>query len=180
MLMKKSDESALVKHWRIHHGDREDAPRYSFSLVGRHKTATERQLKEALMIEDENPDSLMNSKTEYGRNSVVRQTVQFDGRQFGGDRVNNTVLEASRDRGRCRQRETDAAQTVTPRDTLGDSRQINQPLTDKAQFPVLSSYVSQTDPETNRNNKRRKMMSKPKEIVFASNDIRCWTKPSNV
>ena len=145
MLMKKSEESALVKHWSIHHGDREDAPRYSFSLVGRHKTATERQLKEALMIEDENPDSLMNSKTEYGRNSVVRQTVQFDGRQFGGDRVNNTVLEASRDRGRCRQRETDAAQTVTLIDTLGEGRQISHPLTEKAQFPAPSGYVSWTD-----------------------------------
>ena len=31
-------------------------------------------------------------KTEYGRNSVVRQTAEYDGRQYGGDKKAETGL----------------------------------------------------------------------------------------
>ena len=71
MLRRKADTSALVKHWEEEHQERQDAPDFSYNLLGRHNSATERQLREALALANTMVDILLNSKTEFARNSVV-------------------------------------------------------------------------------------------------------------
>ena len=58
-----------------------DPPHFLFHLKGVHKTATERQLREALRIQYCEADILLNSKTEYGRNSLVTLTTEEEERR---------------------------------------------------------------------------------------------------
>ena len=55
-----------------HHPDMKDPPSYSFKIIKRHKTCLERQLHEALAIENMKPDYIMNAKSEWGRNRIPR------------------------------------------------------------------------------------------------------------
>ena len=70
-------DSAMVKHWKNFHGE-EQAPSFSVKVVSKHRSATERQISEALLIEDGVFDNLLNSKTEWGGNRIPRQktTIQ--------------------------------------------------------------------------------------------------------
>ena len=171
LLEKKSDESPLVKHWLLHHGDREDPPKFGFLLVGRHKSATERQLREALMIEDEDPSCLLNSKTEYGRNSVVRQTVEFDGRQYGGD---SEQRETGRDR--VIQKEDEVNNSVNQR-TNRTGAQFSQSLGTAAPPGASSAPKRQCRQEPQGNQKRKKMKTCNSETgKDGFSDIRRWTR----
>ena len=71
LLARKQDNSVLYKHWEEEHEDRKTPPDFSFSIMGRHSSATERQLKEALAISYEEVDILLNSKSEFGSNAII-------------------------------------------------------------------------------------------------------------
>ena len=75
-LRLREEKSAMWKHWTNHH-DTEDEPRFSVKLVGSCISSTERQIKEALGIEFGKFDKLMNSKSEFGNNCIVRQMVRL-------------------------------------------------------------------------------------------------------
>ena len=75
-LRRKEDKSVLWRHWMETHGDRTDPPSYEFHLMGRHWSPTERQLKEALLIQFSEADILLNEKTEFGRNWLVLQRTE--------------------------------------------------------------------------------------------------------
>ena len=47
-------------------------PKFNFKLLGRFKTCLERQISEALAIENMNCDHIMNAKAEWGRNLIPR------------------------------------------------------------------------------------------------------------
>ena len=92
-LEKQSSTSCLVKHWEEFHGGNNDPPGYSVKILGRHRSSTERQISEALAIEHGDHHNLLNSKSEWGMNSIPRQGVKFrdtlwEDRQSvpGGDR----------------------------------------------------------------------------------------------
>ena len=76
-LDRQTEANCLVKHWRELHSGHE-APKFEVKVRGRYKTATERQVAEGVLIETEKYDHLLNSKTEWGRNSIPRQVTQFD------------------------------------------------------------------------------------------------------
>ena len=85
-LGNKEDKSALWKHWTNFH-DPQEEPKFSVKLTGSCLSSTERQLKEALEIEYGQYDRLMNSKSEFGNNCVVRQLV----------RLGETILDEKND-----------------------------------------------------------------------------------
>ena len=76
-LQKQSSTSCLVKHWEEFHGGNSDPPGYSVKILGRHRSSTERQISEALAIEYGDHHNLLNSKSEWGMNSIPRQGVKF-------------------------------------------------------------------------------------------------------
>ena len=75
-LKSRQSSSFLRKHWSTHH-ETEETPNFSVKLTGIFKTSAERQIREALEIDSFRMDQLMNSKKEYGANSVIRQTVLY-------------------------------------------------------------------------------------------------------
>ena len=50
-------------------------PKFKVEKLGTYKTATERQIAEALEIEKGAQDELLNSKSEWGNNKIPRQKV---------------------------------------------------------------------------------------------------------
>lgn len=47
-------------------------PEFKFTMTGRHKNSLARQITEALQIENETCDNLVNGKEEWGRNMIPR------------------------------------------------------------------------------------------------------------
>ena len=72
-----STKSHIVKHWMTSHPSLPSPPEMEFSVTGRFRDCLSRQISEALMINN-SPDILLNSKGEYGHNSVSRLVVQED------------------------------------------------------------------------------------------------------
>ena len=76
--IKKKPKSALWKHWVTHHGHMEPMEvhqAFEMTLLTGHKSNLHRMAAEAIMIEQSNPQTLMNSKSEWSRNKLIRQTV---------------------------------------------------------------------------------------------------------
>ena len=65
---------AIVKHHTNEHSG--SIPDFTFKLHKTHKTSLERQIKEALLIEHTDNKSLMNSKSEWGFNSIPRVRIE--------------------------------------------------------------------------------------------------------
>jgi hypothetical protein len=72
-----SVKSHIVKHWMTSHPSLPTPPEMEFSVTGMFKDCLSRQISEALRI-NHSKDVLLNSKGEYGFNSVSRLTVQED------------------------------------------------------------------------------------------------------
>ena len=67
-----------MRHWQECHNP-EVPPKYSFHLLGRNKTALDRQINEALAIEKTKCDTIHNGKGEWGINLIPRlQTSNFE------------------------------------------------------------------------------------------------------
>ena len=72
-----SIKSHIVKHWMTSHPSLPNPPEMHFSVTGMFRDCLSRQISEALRI-NLSKDVLLNSKGEYGKNSVSRLTVQED------------------------------------------------------------------------------------------------------
>ena len=71
------------------HGDQDDPPKFSYNLVVTYKTAIERQIMEAIAIEDENRDQILNGKGEWGTNHLPRLKLT----------INNEVVQTQEEVG---------------------------------------------------------------------------------
>ena len=76
LLRRMEDASPLYKHWREAHSNLNKPPEFKFKVIGSYKTSLERQLREALLIMNDNSDLPMNNKSEFGYNSVVRLSAE--------------------------------------------------------------------------------------------------------
>ena len=76
--LRSDDQSnALAKHMALHHP--EEMPNFEYKVDKCHKGSLNRQIREAIMISQENPAMLMNSKSEWGmENSIPRVRVVED------------------------------------------------------------------------------------------------------
>ena len=79
-LRNKNKSYSVVKHWADCHPELKTPPRYSYHLIGKHMSATERQIKEGLAIERESRevDNLLNGEGEWGINIVPRLQSEND------------------------------------------------------------------------------------------------------
>ena len=78
-LRNKQESSALYKHWQICHPEMSEAQEFSHTCLKTYKTSTERQVGEAVMIDNLPCDIIMNSKSEFRQNSLVRHRIEFKG-----------------------------------------------------------------------------------------------------
>ena len=121
LLRRKADTSVLYKHWQEDHKEEEEPPTYSSNLLGRHSTALERQLKEALAIANCKVDKILNEKSEFGRNCIITSTFSYDGfegqmrdrRQEENGRRTPDPSSSSPRRKRQRQEEPERRQDVS-------------------------------------------------------------------
>ena len=70
-LKRRNSNSVLYRHWQECHRD-EREPEFSVKVMGSHRSSTERQIWEALEIEKGDYDHLINNKSEWGMNCLVR------------------------------------------------------------------------------------------------------------
>ena len=73
----QNQKICLVKHRVEFHSTKEESPSFSIKVLGSWTTSTKLQIAEALEMERGDYDNLLNSKTEWGMNSVPRQRNTF-------------------------------------------------------------------------------------------------------
>ena len=83
-----SVKSHIVKHWMTSHPSLPNPPKMSFKVTERFRDCLSRQVSEALRI-SWTEDSILNSKAEYGHNTVSRLSVVEE----VGDRKERERLE---------------------------------------------------------------------------------------
>ena len=71
----KTGASCVLRHWEEHHEDMEDPPDFSYKVVHKCRTATERQIWEALEMEGFKGHISMNGKAEWGRNFLPTRVI---------------------------------------------------------------------------------------------------------
>ena len=84
----QSTSSALYKHWQKDHQNMQDPPQFSHTVLKTFKTSTERQVYEAVMIENTECDQILNSKSEYRHNALVRQVIEYRGELWANEDEN--------------------------------------------------------------------------------------------
>ena len=70
----KTKDSVLHRHTITEH--KNVRPLYEMTVIGKHKTALERQIREAVVIDNTPDRRLMNKKSEWGHTRLVRSTLQ--------------------------------------------------------------------------------------------------------
>ena len=65
-LKYKRESNALVKHWILNHEGMQSPPQFKFEVITTCRSSLERQIKEAIAIQNIETDILMNSKGEWG------------------------------------------------------------------------------------------------------------------
>ena len=68
----KDTSYGIVRHWQEWHPGSDEPPEFSYHLLGTHRSALERQIKEALAVEMTECNIIMNGKGEWGRNLIPR------------------------------------------------------------------------------------------------------------
>ena len=72
--LEKSEESLMVKHWRISHPELEEPPKFNIKVVASFRDPLSRQLSEAIRI-DLRGGNVLNSKSEYTRCKIPRLVI---------------------------------------------------------------------------------------------------------
>ena len=72
---RKDSESSLHKHDMNEHEGKLKKTDMKMRIISKPRKALQRQVEEAVRISEEEPEALMNSKSEYGNNRIPRITV---------------------------------------------------------------------------------------------------------
>ena len=104
-------------------------PTYSFHLLAVHKSATDRQLSEALAIARDKSPLIMNSKSEFVRNCIVGQGTTYNGMQIQEE---SSAKSPDRKRKKCNSAESKGQ----PRVQGGEEQQESVLLQEAHQFPA--------------------------------------------
>ena len=77
-LEKGLKDSVLQRHIKTEHQDSEDnKPKFSMQITGTHKSALDRQLTEAVKINNTGTATLINNKEEFGHNKIWKTNIQY-------------------------------------------------------------------------------------------------------
>ena len=69
-LKDKDTSYGIMKHWVEEHPELTEPPNYKFQVTQTQQTSLNRQIWEALNIEGADPATLLNTKTEWGKNPL--------------------------------------------------------------------------------------------------------------
>ena len=72
----------MVKHWETDHQQQEQ-PEYSFEVLRSFRSSLERQIFEAITIDEASPDVRLNSKAEWGGNRIPRLVIDPESQKPG-------------------------------------------------------------------------------------------------
>ena len=73
-LQNRKEDNPLVKHTLLHHGGVQ--PDFTCKAIRSYKTSLSCQIGEALAINGADKAKLMNSKSEFGQNSIPRVVIE--------------------------------------------------------------------------------------------------------
>ena len=74
-LKNKSENSVLYRHMREVHSSENVQPDYTMSITSTHKTALDRQVKEAILIHGAPPANQINRRNEWGHARIVSSAL---------------------------------------------------------------------------------------------------------
>ena len=66
----------MYKHIKKEHSEEEEKVEFEMKITGRFKTPMARQLDEAIRIQNEKPDTILNSKSEYHGPAIKRKIIE--------------------------------------------------------------------------------------------------------
>ena len=92
----QSSDSHIYKHHMLHHNS-EGEPEFIMKVVGHHSTALSRQVGEAVRIGRRGAGSLLNSKSEFNRCSIVRLTLEQEEYKAEEDQQSESMEGATED-----------------------------------------------------------------------------------
>ena len=95
-------------------------PEFEFSTVKVHRSALGRQLHEGILIERDQSDNHMNSRSEFGRNHIVIQRVQCDKVQYS-----ETAVKVQESAARSEKRKQEDQEEVSSRNLPPAKRRKN-------------------------------------------------------
>ena len=97
---KKLENSCLHKHDVLEHGGTLEKKQFRVKVEEKSRTVLARQVGEGVRIEEESPECILNSKSEYGHNRVPRIRIQIGntilrglGAMDGGDMVEEIEMK---------------------------------------------------------------------------------------
>ena len=74
--MLKNEKNPLYKHIKNDHVGEERKVRFQMKITGRFKSAMARQIDEGIRIQNDPPNSLLNSKSEFYGPAVKRKVLE--------------------------------------------------------------------------------------------------------
>ena len=117
--LRDMDQSyATVTHHMEHHRDA-DRPRFTFKVDRSHQSSLQRQIMEALLIQGERCDMLLNKRGEWGINMLPEHTTFDERKQVTGAQQDGRRQQPKR----ARMTETDAERQDTKDKQVPESKQ---------------------------------------------------------
>ena len=77
-LQNKDKQSVLYRHFKQDHRRDTQIPEFNMTIMKSHRSALDRQITEAVKINNTDRDKLMNNKTEWGHNKIMRMEMTYD------------------------------------------------------------------------------------------------------
>ena len=87
---KKDKDSIMFRHYNHKHRDNE-IPTYKMSVTGTYRSALDRQISEAVKINRAPRDIIINNKSEFKQNKMMRSELVFEWRKIERKIVRKSV-----------------------------------------------------------------------------------------
>ena len=77
-LQNKDKHSVLNRHLQQDHREQTEIPEFKMKVLKSHRSALDRQITEAIKINRTQRNKLMNNKTEWGHNKIMRMGMIYE------------------------------------------------------------------------------------------------------
>ena len=74
---KKDKDSIMLRHYNHKHRENE-TPKFKMTILGTYRNALDRQISEAVKISRAPRDTLINNKSEFRQNKMMRTELTFE------------------------------------------------------------------------------------------------------
>ena len=169
-LRRKDEKNPLRKHWVEHHNTLDEPPSFSVKVVRSCRTATERQIRESLLISKGGEDILLNSKAEWGENSIPRQKTHY-----GEDTWEDNRKKEMQQTAAAPDRQTEETATDNFNDQYRQ-RKIRRQEAEKERQKQLAEH-SKEEERRSRTVRERKFSSQTDELVLSQRTVETQNAP---